>query len=148
MLVRRCPRNGKCVAVNHGLGAPAPASHCILAMREGDSPNMHEPGDRPEAQSNAAEGSRSRGLFRSPSLSRVESSTLVRARGVRRENRVKPFAVAASLLGGLSLSLPFPAAAEPPEKEIVVTATRTAQTADETPHRPGMYLNCCAFMPA
>ena len=43
-------------------------------MREGDSPNTHEPGDRPEAQCNAAEGGRSHGFFRSP-LSRVEFST-------------------------------------------------------------------------
>ena len=42
-----------------------------------------KPGDRPEAQCNAAEGSRSHGFFRSPCFSRVDHSTLYRARGVR-----------------------------------------------------------------
>ena len=104
-------------------------------MREGDSPNMHEPGDRPEAHCNAAEGSRSRGLFRSPSLSRVEPSTLVRARGVRRENCLK-FAITSLAVPGLLLAfLTTTVAAEGSDADdgkIVVTATRTAQTVDQS----------------
>ena len=90
---------------------------------------MHEPGDRPEAHCNAAEGSRSRGLFRSPSLSRVDPQPLSAHVGCAGRAVLK-YVMAFLAVSGLFLS--FNSIAAESAEEIVVTATRTAQTADQT----------------
>jgi iron complex outermembrane recepter protein len=118
--------------VNHGQACRAsqPLHQFDAGRRFTD---LHEPGDRPEAHCNAAEGSRSHGLFRSPSLSHVEPSTFVRARGVRRENCVKSSVLLAG--SGLFLLYALPAAAADPvtSEPITVTATRFATGLSNSP---------------